>query len=254
MDDITWLSSKMENLEEMLDYADNFYQNTNIKVNKKKSRLLWKNADGREEIDLKFGNTTVKTKLIKNSDSIRILGVWMSLERRSKYVYEQSLQDIQDITAILKTKAITDKQLTYIINICIMSKFEYRTNLTILSKNQCEIINKYIRACFKNKIGFQKTAPNYIFENSSTYDIEDIYNRQLKAKTSQLMRQLNDKGLLGILSRVMLCKIQEKFFMPKSSLFEWNMTWSYKLDNNLISATLALIYDNRITIDNEQVK
>ena len=100
----------------------------------------------------------------------------MNLTRNSKFIFEQALQDVKDTTTILHTKAITDDQLHYIINMCIMPRFEYRTNLTILSESQCEKINTHIRSCFKNKIGFQEKAPNYIFENSLTYNIDDIYS------------------------------------------------------------------------------
>lgn len=43
LDDITWLTDNLENLEQNLKITDDFYQLANIKTNKDKTKLLTKN-------------------------------------------------------------------------------------------------------------------------------------------------------------------------------------------------------------------
>ena len=85
MDDTQWLAESKESLEKILEIADNFYNFTDIQVNKLKSELLVKQHSASNPIDydspisLRFGNQTVDIKPTLPQASTRILGVWFNL-------------------------------------------------------------------------------------------------------------------------------------------------------------------------------
>ena len=47
MDDTTWITDDQESLETILEIADDFYDFTDIKVNKQKSKKLWLGSSSR---------------------------------------------------------------------------------------------------------------------------------------------------------------------------------------------------------------
>src|SRR3989442_11004547 len=79
MDDTQWLAESKESLEKILEIADNFYNFTDIQVNKLKSELLVKQHSTSSPIDydlpisLRFGNQSVDIKPTLPQASTQIL-------------------------------------------------------------------------------------------------------------------------------------------------------------------------------------
>ena len=158
MDDTQWLAESKESLEKILEIADNFYNFADIQVNKLKSELLVKQHSTLNPIDydspisLRFGNQTVNIKPTLPQASTRILGVWFNLNNSRKYVLNQCKQEIIDLSALMKSKPITDKHVLYIYNKLIILRIEYRSQITILTKQECDSLMGTFRIMFKHKL------------------------------------------------------------------------------------------------------
>ena len=143
MDDTTWIAENQNNMESILSIADDFYLLNNIKVNKEKSKLLAKRS-GKEKtiqkLQLSFGRETIDITPVTYRESVQILGVWINLAEHRKYVLQQARMEVLSMCNIIKRKPITDKQLLYLYNMVIIPRIEYRTQLTILSKRDCDSI------------------------------------------------------------------------------------------------------------------
>src|SRR6266498_5172064 len=57
MDDANWISSMLEDLEDILAVADDFYKLTRVTINKEKSKLLTNTTTANNPIPIRFGNT-----------------------------------------------------------------------------------------------------------------------------------------------------------------------------------------------------
>ncbi|CAB4425390.1 unnamed protein product [Rhizophagus irregularis] len=95
------LSESKDNLEKILEIADDFYNFTDIQliqVNKQKSELLLRiqrsNFKYNDDIQLNFGNQQITIKPIHPSQSIRILGVWFNMNCSRHFVINQIKDEV----------------------------------------------------------------------------------------------------------------------------------------------------------------
>ncbi len=59
MDDANWISSSLEDLENILEVADDFYTLTRAAINKDKSKLLTNTTSKKDPIPIKFGHNVI---------------------------------------------------------------------------------------------------------------------------------------------------------------------------------------------------
>ncbi len=112
MDDINWISSSLENLEEILDVTDDFYTLTRAAINKNKSKLLINTTIKKEVIPIKFGQIVI---LIQPSfDAVHFLRVSINIHLNHSHVKKELKMHIHHFINITKTKHITDCQFCYI--------------------------------------------------------------------------------------------------------------------------------------------
>ena len=175
MDDTTWITTNQKDLEHIISIADEFYDLNNIKINKSKSILLTNSTKFQDTVDLKFGNNIVNIKPKKISESVRFLGVWINLANKKSFVYNQILELINNYSNLIRYKPMTDKQLCYVYNAVILPIIEYRSQLTLFSKEECHKLFTHFRILFKNKFKYSKTIPNALLECRRFYDIKDIW-------------------------------------------------------------------------------
>ena len=156
---------------------------------------------------------------------------------------------------IIKRKPITDKQLLYLYNMVIIPRIEYRTQLTILSKRDCDSIIAPFRQLYKNKIRLSSTAPNAILENNFIYKFRDLYEVQLQSKITNFVIQINDQNLLGKITDIRLKQLQHYEWLSKSPL----VTWPYNsIQHNqyrsFIAGMLSLCQQQKIDfhVNNDQ--
>jgi ribonuclease HI len=103
----------------------------------------------------------------------------------------------------------------------IVSRIEYRTQLTILTKQDCHNIVVLFRKTFKHKLGFSSTIPNSILENRYIYNFRDLYEVQLQSKITNFFIQLNDRGLLGCITNIRIQQLQMQEWLATSPLHDW---------------------------------
>jgi len=176
MDDTNWISNDIEDLENILEIADEFYKLNDIKINKEKSELLLKlnkrKFDYKRKIYINFGDQIINIQPKHPNESTRILGVWFNMSCKKNYVTKQIQTEIRNISDNINRKMsyITDKQSLYIFNMLIIPKIEYRSQLTYLTEKICDKLTIPYRIAFKHKLKFARTAPNAIIENYLIYN------------------------------------------------------------------------------------
>ena len=252
MDDTSWITESKQSLEAILFIADGFYQLNNIMINKQKSELLVKIPKNKNiynnEVDLNFGNEQIKIQPKKYSESIRILGIWMNLGKKRNFIIQQAKDEVLSLCNIMKKKFITDKQLLYIYNTVIIPRIEYRTQLTFLTKKECDNISSPFRQLFKHKIHLSTSAPNAIINNRMIYNYRNLYEVQLQSKITNFYIQLNDKRLLGNITDIRLKQIQHNEWLRKSPLIEWPYnTPQCRHYSSFIPSMITLCHSNKFT-------
>ena len=75
IDDTTWITTNKEDLELIINIADEFYELNNIKINKLKSVLLTNSKEIQDTVNLKFGINRINIKPKGITESVRFLGV-----------------------------------------------------------------------------------------------------------------------------------------------------------------------------------
>src|SRR2546423_14976690 len=77
---------------------------------------------------------------------------------------------------------LTDLQLLYIHNKVLIPELEYRSQVTVLSKADCDTISSPILSLIKTKLQLARSTPNAMFYNRWIYNYRDFYGVQLQAK------------------------------------------------------------------------
>ncbi|GES99798.1 hypothetical protein GLOIN_2v1814043 [Rhizophagus clarus] len=221
MDDTTIITDSKENLEVLLTTADSFFELASIKINYDKVELLLRNdsAYDASPINLSFGDKIITIVPKPPKENIRILGVYFNVARCPKYNLRLIRDEIINFTSMIKKKDVTDKIIRYIFNSLIIPRIEYRSQVQVLTKDECNSFKALYMKTIKNKLGFAATAPNIIITNSFFYGLIDLYQRQLEEKVTSFMIQINNPGLLGTITNLQLNNIQHALSLPRSPLF-----------------------------------
>ena len=230
MDDSTWLANKKETLEQILEIADQFFTLNNIKVNKDKSELLVSSPsyNTSQPISIKFGHENISLLPKNYTEVARILGVWINLDGSKKFVIKQMKDEVISFRNTIKYKWITDKQMLYLWNMVIIPRLEYRSQLTVFTKDEAANITSPFKRFFKRKLNLAATAPNAILSNNLIYQYRDLYEVQLQSKITNFFIQINDQNLMGQLTNLRLLTIQSKECLHVTPLLFWPLE---KLNN-----------------------
>src|SRR5438128_12553535 len=103
---------------------------------------------------------------------------------------------------------LTDLQLFYIYNKVLIPQLEYKIQMTILTKDNCDAISSIFIQLFKAKLNLARSTPNAILLNRWIYNYRDLYGVQLQAKLSNFLIALNHQSLLGKVTNIRLLQIQ----------------------------------------------
>src|SRR5215216_5577411 len=239
MDDTNWIAGNQQDLDSMLDIAEEFYIITRSALNKQKSKLLTTKSFPNLNVNLKFGSSHVD--VTAEQGSIRFLGVWINHKRSVTFVKKQISLDIQRFINSMRYKPITDKQFAYIINMILCPLIEYRIQLTPLSESDCDRIFTPIRSLFKKKNKFAVSLPNALLNFHKFYNLNDLWSLQIKSLSSALLQQFNNNSLYEHISTIRLFQLQSQFSLPTSPLDSWSQSFNRRSHHNLIGASLSLI-------------
>ena len=82
----------------------------------------------------------------------------------------------------------------------IIPKLEYRTQLTFLSRHECDNIIKPFRKLFKQKLHLATSIPNAILENRLIYNFRDFYDVtkwEIGRRLEDIIENLDIRILMG---------------------------------------------------------
>jgi len=249
MDDANWISGSLEDLESILDVADDFYLLTRAAINKDKSKLLTNTTTEPDPIPIRFGNTV--TTIRPSFGGVRFLGVTINIHINHAIVKKELKMHIKRFIKITKTKHITDRQFCYIANHVLYPQLLYKMRNTPLSQAACLSLNQNVRSLYKHKCSFPKTAPNAVFHAKLFYNLNDIWTEQIAEISTSLLNQFNTSyTLLFQVSKIRLFRLQQQELAPTSPLVCWSPIHEfqhYRFNN--IAAQLFLVQqaDHRIT-------
>ena len=221
MDDANWISSSLEDLEDILEVADDFYKLTRAAINKDKSKLLTNTTSEKDPIPIRFGPNVVS--IPPSFDAVRFLGVMINIYLNHSLVKKELTSNIRRFINLTKSKPITDRQFTYVVNHVLIPQLLYKMRNTPLSQSTCVKLNQSIRNLFKHKCSFPKTAPNVIFHSKMFYNLSDLWTEQLAEIATSLLNQFNTSStLLFNVSVIRLFRLQQLELAPTSPLVCWN--------------------------------
>jgi len=207
MDDANWISSTLEDLEDILEVADDYYKLTRAAINKDKFKLLTNAAPGQDSIPIRFGQAVVPIK--PSHGTVHFLGVMINIHLNHSLVKKELKMHIRNFINVTKIKPITDRQFSYIANHVLFSQLLYKMRNTPLSNSACLRLNQFIRGLYKNKCHFLKTAPNAIFHLKLFYNLSDIWTEQMAKIATSLLNQFNtSSSLLYRVSVIRLFSLQ----------------------------------------------
>src|SRR6266542_2493306 len=105
MDDANWISSSLEDLEDILDIADDFYTLTRAAINKDKSKLLTNTTIMTNTILLRFGQIVIP--IHPSFGAVHFLGFIININLNYSLVKKELKMHIRHFINVTKTKPIT---------------------------------------------------------------------------------------------------------------------------------------------------
>ncbi len=149
MDDANWISSTLEDLEDILAVADDYYNLTRAAINKEKFKLITNTTTAPDLIPIKFESTIISIQ--PSFEAVRFLGVKINIHLNHNLVKKELWAYIWHFINVTKSKPITDRQFCYIVNHVLFSQLLYKMRITPLSQLACLSLNQAIRSLFKHK-------------------------------------------------------------------------------------------------------
>jgi hypothetical protein len=196
MDDSTLMSSSYEGMTQLLSTCQEFYFLNNTAANLSKYTLISShslNSDIQFSLPFTINNPTTSFTLrsLSATDSFRFLGVWFNLKVFLKFVQNQLSQEYKEISAIVRWKKLSPMQLTYIHNVVLLPKVEYRAQVTSISESLCKKLSSPFMILFKNRLGFACFAPSILFHSHLFYNCTSLYTHLMKVKLNFLYKWCN---------------------------------------------------------------
>jgi hypothetical protein len=179
MDDTLWIAKSADDLLSIITIANSFYSFNDIQVNWPKSELLV-NKTQSEPFTIANLNDIHHITARKPSESVRYLGVWISLTDNRTFITNQIHEEIKSAITIMRPKKLTDAHLTYVFNTVILSRIEYKSQLTLPSGKHCvRIMASYI-AFFRSKLHLSRKTPSSLFLSHYFYNITPLHQRLIQ--------------------------------------------------------------------------
>ncbi|KAF9971478.1 hypothetical protein BGZ75_001847, partial [Mortierella antarctica] len=124
--------------------------------------------------------------------------------------------DVNTICGVLRRKAVTDRQVVYIVNNVLLPRIAYKISIQVLSKTWLgKLTGRYMKLC-KSKCKLPSTTPNSIQHHHRLGAIRSLVDVQAEEQISSLHNRLNDDGLIGRLTRERLIALQASLGMTES--------------------------------------
>ena len=184
MDDTNLFATSSDALTIMLNFAQEFYNFNNTKINFSKAILICNRDPNNNEHPLPMSPIPYNFNIVGNSfnitplpqnDSFRFLGVWFTLSLSSSYVKKQCLTEYRLFAAKLKNKRLTSDQLTYLHNMVLLPKVCYRLKASTLSEDECTRIMAPFKKTLKNSLSLAVTLPDSFTHSTQFLNLVHLF-------------------------------------------------------------------------------
>ncbi|GBC53991.2 hypothetical protein RIR_jg15967.t1 [Rhizophagus irregularis DAOM 181602=DAOM 197198] len=190
----------------------------NIQTNYDKFEMITNKKLDKDIVEVNFRSSKRMVKPLTSKESVRILGVWINLDLRTNYVFNQCKNIIKRYNKTISFKQITDLQMKYIYNHVIIPRVDYKVQLLVWTNSQTEKLNSTCRYMFKRKASLPLTTPNSIIHSSLGYAIKDINTIQAQRQLSRLYNQVISKGVMKDIFEIDCKQLQSELLSNKSPL------------------------------------
>ncbi|EXX58418.1 hypothetical protein RirG_198160 [Rhizophagus irregularis DAOM 197198w] len=237
MNDVTWITKNKAQLEQILKIADEFNIMNNIQTNYDKFEMITNKKLDKDIVEVNFESSKRMVKPLTSKESVRILGVWINLDLKTNYVFNQCKDIIKRYNKTISFKQITDLQMKYIYNHVIIPHVDYKAQLLVWTNSQTKKLNSTCRYMFKRKASLPLTTPN------TQKQLSRLYNQEIS------------KGVMKDIFEIDCKQLQSELLSNKSPLATWNISLKdLQVKHYLLAHVLALLYNNMLTIKSSGVK
>ena len=200
-DDTTWIADSKEQMEQMIEIAEDFFKLNDIQINGKKSKLVIVNPSiTKEDRKINLGNEWVQAE--GKSKTTRFLGIWLSNKLCESQTKTRAKELVRATAKTLSTKKMTGAQVAYINNMCVIPKLTYMLQTSKLSKRAIEVIQSPIIGLAKHKMGVVKTVSNSIIIHRNLGNCNALWDHLLVKQITSLHARTNSAGLEELLTRI----------------------------------------------------
>jgi hypothetical protein len=213
LDDTTWLSDNLDNLNNHLKLANEFYDFANIHINKSKTKLLTNNNEliQKKSIPFNFGNEIIDVQITPKNGSKRILGVFFNPFNNNSFTIKKINRILHNLKFSITKKKLTHDHIIYIVNKVILPKIEYLTQHFVVPLHNCNHFNTLLRLIFKTSLSLQKSIYNSVVHNQLFPNIINFFELQLRYQSSLLTSQAFSPLTMDCIKLLFLTS-QKKFF------------------------------------------
>jgi hypothetical protein len=114
-----------------------------------------------------------------------------------------------EFASVLQNKALTDKIVSYLYKMVLIPKFCYKSRGLSISMNEADDMEKLIRKLLKAKFSLPRSIINSVLCSPAGYSIPKLLDKIDEQEITNWMIWLNTSGLVGDVTRLFYCIIQE---------------------------------------------
>ena len=162
-DDTALLANSKASMQMLVNTAESFFRLNNIEINGKKTELIVINRKDKLEekaIMIKEGKEKIIAK--KKNEVARYLGVWLMAADLKQTIKKRLGAEIKQMANLLNRKKISIEHIKYINNVVVLPRAEYKLNMVMLSKHECDKLHQPVIRIAKWKAELASTASNTI--------------------------------------------------------------------------------------------
>jgi ribonuclease HI/exonuclease III len=196
-DDTTFIADSKENLQKIIDKAQEFYDLNDIEINPKKSELLVLNREKGSQFSIMHGSGREEIKAKKIEDTVRLLGVWIGGKNQKRKCRNRLHQEVKCFTQIIRAKRISIEQIKYLNNKVLLPRLEYRSMIYLWPKKICDKIHQPMLRVAKWKAGLASTCSNATIIHDDLLGIRTFWQRHIEHMLAEWLIRVNCKETVG---------------------------------------------------------